>query len=121
MATAWCCPMPNRTLLWIGAGIGLVLVVSAVLAARKAAATVGNAANAINPLNPENIFYGGVNAAGAAITGDSDFSLGGQIAEWFSPAVAAANASLSTSPAAAPAPLDLPYNGIDTEDADLGY
>ena len=38
-----------------------------------AAATVGNA---INPVNPDNIFAGGVNAVGGALSGSSDWSLG---------------------------------------------
>jgi hypothetical protein len=34
------------------------------------------AAQAVNPVNPDNIFYGGVNSVGAAVTGDEGFSLG---------------------------------------------
>ena len=41
-----------------------------------AAATVGNA---INPVNPDNIFAGGVNAVGGALSGSSDWSLGSWI------------------------------------------
>jgi hypothetical protein len=46
---------------------------------------LGAAAQAVNPLNQDNVFHVGVNAAGAAVTGDRDFSLGSRIWEWWNP------------------------------------
>lgn len=37
------------------------------------------AADAVNPVNPENIFYRGVNAVGAALTGAPGWNLGGAL------------------------------------------
>lgn len=48
--------------------------------AGDAAAAVGNA---INPTNPENVFHSGVNATGAAISGDKDWTLGGWVYDLF--------------------------------------
>lgn len=41
------------------------------------------AATAINPLNQDNVFATAVNQAGAQVTGDKHFSLGGAMWEWW--------------------------------------
>lgn len=62
---------------------------------RKALSAAASAAvDAVNPASSNNIVNRGVSAVGAAFTGDGDWSLGGQLAEWFSPEVAAANESM---------------------------
>lgn len=71
----------NRTLIYIGVGVGLVAAVAIVIGAVKGKKIVGEVANAVNPFNDENIFYEGANAAGAAITGEKEFSLGAWIWE----------------------------------------
>lgn len=65
-------------------------------AAGQAARTVGDA---VNPASSGNVVNRAVSAVGATVTGDADWSLGGQLAEWFSPSVRAANESLRTPPA----------------------
>lgn len=65
-------------------------------AAGQAARTVGNA---VNPASDQNLAHRAVSAVGAAVTGDDSWSLGGQLAEWFSPSVRAANESMRTPPA----------------------
>lgn len=55
---------------------------------------VAAAGDAVNPASQTNIVNRGLSAAGAAVTGDDSWSLGGQLAEWFSPSVAAANEAL---------------------------
>lgn len=66
--------------------------------AASASAAVRSVADAVNPASSSNIVNRGVSAAGAAVTGDASWSLGGQLAEWFSPTVRAANASLRPDP-----------------------
>ena len=56
--------------------IGAVLLVG-LYVAHKASAAAQAAANAVNPLNHDNIFAGAVNGAGAAVSGDPNWSLGG--------------------------------------------
>jgi hypothetical protein len=51
---------------------------------------------AVNPADDRNLANRAVSAAGAAVTGNDSWSLGGQLAEWFDPATRAANASLRT-------------------------
>lgn len=46
-------------------------------AANAVGDAVGRAGQAINPLNRDNVFYSGVNSAGAAVTGDENWNLGG--------------------------------------------
>ena len=53
--------------------------------------TAAKAADAVNPASQSNLVNRSVSAAGAALTGQADWSLGGQLAEWFSPSVRAAN------------------------------
>ena len=71
------------------AGVALAGFIAwrAVKAARQVASAAsqaaGEAAQAVNPLNPENVFYGGANAAGAAASGDPDWTLGGWLYEIF--------------------------------------
>lgn len=81
-------------IVWRLSNAGPQLVASAGAAARSVV-------NAVNPASSSNVVYRGVSAAGAAVTGDSSWTLGGQLAEWFSPSVAAANASLRPDPLAA--------------------
>lgn len=63
---------------------GLVAAAAAYVLYRKASSvgdslveSAQDAAWAVTPWNPDNIFYGGVNTAGAAVTGNKDFTLGG--------------------------------------------
>lgn len=56
-----------------------VAVVALYLIKRQAAETVADVGQAVNPVNPGNVFYGGVNAVGEALTGDESFSLGSWI------------------------------------------
>ncbi len=60
----------------IGAGAAVVVIGALYLLARKAGAAVVAVGQAVNPVSDKNIAYQGVNAAGAAVTGDSEFSLG---------------------------------------------
>lgn len=80
--------LDQRTALMLAAGAGLAYLL--ILSARAAKSTAQSAVqyageslsslgNAINPVNQDNIFYGGVNAVGGKLTGDSDFTLGGWI------------------------------------------
>ncbi len=50
---------------------------------RKASSAVvdgaGQALQAVNPFNDQNVFYSAVNAAGASVSGDQNFNLGGFI------------------------------------------
>lgn len=50
---------------------------------KDAAAAVGAA---VNPLSDQNLAYRGVNAVGASVSGDNNFSLGGWIYDWVHPA-----------------------------------
>jgi hypothetical protein len=74
--------MPNKNLILIGAGVGLVLVVGAVWAARRVLPAVGAA---VNPLNRENIFNQGAGGVVSVLTGREE-TLGGWLAELFDPA-----------------------------------
>jgi hypothetical protein len=69
-------------------------------AAGAGVAVAGEAARsvvaAVNPADDRNLANRAVSAAGAAITGDESWSLGGQLAEWFDPATRAVNESLRT-------------------------
>ena len=62
--------------------------------AAAAGAAAGAVADAVNPASPTNLVNRAVSAAGEAATGQEGWSLGGQLAEWFSPSVRAANDSL---------------------------
>ncbi len=50
---------------------------AAAVLARKAQAAASEALEAIAPTNPDNVFYGGVNALGRALSGDPAWTLGG--------------------------------------------
>jgi len=65
--------------------------------ATAAAAAVQTAVASINPADERNLVNRGVSAAGAAVTGDQHWTLGGQLAEWLSPSVRAANEMLRPS------------------------
>jgi hypothetical protein len=84
--------MPNKTLFLIGAGVGLVLILGAAWAARRALP-------ALNPLNPENIVNQGVTGLVTELAGRPE-TLGGWLAELFDPATRAANEMLRTPPIA---------------------
>lgn len=77
-----------------GMAVGAVVLVY-VLRRLPDAGAVARAAERVNPASPNNFVYSGVSWAGQAVTGDEGWSLGGQLAEWFSPSVRAANASLN--------------------------
>ncbi|PHR87952.1 MAG: hypothetical protein COA78_36775 [Blastopirellula sp.] len=65
------------------AGAAAVVVVGVALigyyAQRKAAKVLPDIAQAINPVNDNNVFASGVNAVGAKISGNGNWSLGGAI------------------------------------------
>lgn len=65
--------MPNDWRAYVA--IGAVAVVLVWLAKKQ----IGAVANAVNPLNDNNVFAAAGNDLGAALTGDSNFSLG----KWF--------------------------------------
>ena len=62
----------------VGVG-GFMLYRKARAVGSAAVDTAKEAAWAVTPWNNDNVIYGGVNSAGAAITGDNNFSLGGWI------------------------------------------
>jgi len=95
--------MPDKTLLIVGAGVGLVLVVGAVWAARYALPALGQA---VNPLNQENIFNQGATGVVTVLTGREE-TLGGWLAELFDPATRELARVLGAPPATtAKNPLD---------------
>jgi hypothetical protein len=71
--------LDNRTKIMIGAGAVLALALVGYIASRRISAAIP--ANAFNPLSADNFAYQGVNAIGAAVTGDKDWSLGVAIFE----------------------------------------
>jgi len=89
--------MPSKTLFLIGAGVGLVLILAAAWAARRALPV-------LNPLNPENIVNRGVTGIVTELTGRPE-TLGCWLAEIFDPATRRANEMLRTPPILA-APQD---------------
>lgn len=50
---------------------------AAAVLARKASEAASSALEAVSPTNPDNVFYGGVNALGRALSGDPAWTLGG--------------------------------------------
>lgn len=66
-----------------------------------AARTAGKVLEAVNPANPNNIAAAAVNGLVQTVTGEKDVTLGGKLAEWFNPAVRAADRAI----AAAVAPI----------------
>ena len=62
---------------------------------------VGNVGAAVNPLNPDNVFAGAVNKVGAAVSGNSGFSLG----SWIYDLVHPTSTATSSTPAQ-PIPMD---------------
>jgi hypothetical protein len=60
------------------AGLG-VLAIVLYKAVPKLADAAAGAANAVNPLNHDNVFAGGVNNVGAAVSGDPGWTLGGWV------------------------------------------
>ena len=67
----------NRLALFAVGAVGAFLLLKVYEVVKAGATnTASSVLDAINPLNQENIFYSGVNAVGANITGNKDFSLG---------------------------------------------
>lgn len=62
----------------------------------KQAAT--DAVQLVNPADSGNVVNRGVSAVGAAVSGDSTWSLGGWLAELFDPGTKAANAMINSPP-----------------------
>lgn len=62
--------------------IGAAAIAAAVIyqLVKRGAAAVGSA---VNPTNPDNVAAAGVNAVGAALSGDESFNLGGAIYDLF--------------------------------------
>jgi hypothetical protein len=58
---------------------GAVLLAAAWYAKKQISAAADVVLPAINPLDPHNLAYSGVNAIGASLTGDENFTLGGSI------------------------------------------
>jgi hypothetical protein len=56
--------------------IGVVGAIAVYFAQKKAGEAIAEVGNAINPVNQDNIFYSGVNAVGAKVTGKENFNLG---------------------------------------------
>lgn len=63
-------------------------------AVQAVATTAGDLVHAVNPVNPDNVFAGGVNAAGRAATGDPYWTLGG----WFYDATHSDAGAVATTP-----------------------
>lgn len=60
--------------------VGLVVLGGfAYLGAKKTRETAGEVGEAINPLNNDNVFASGVDAVGARLSGEANWSLGGWI------------------------------------------
>jgi hypothetical protein len=61
-------------------GVGAVAIIALYyLGKREVTAAVGTVADAINPVNDNNIFSSGVDAVGAKLSGDENWTLGGWI------------------------------------------
>jgi len=90
----------NERMVIFGVGAGLVLVIAAAWAAKRAgAAAVNFAGTTLNPASPENFVYGGVNGVGAAVSGNASWSLGTWLAELTRPGMMAAErAALGQTP-----------------------
>jgi hypothetical protein len=86
--------MPNKYLLLIGAGVGLVLVVGAVWGIKRALPAVGQA---VNPLNAENVFNQAATGVVSQFAGRPE-TLGGWLAELFDPSTRAVAQMLGTAP-----------------------
>lgn len=85
----------NKNLFLIGAGVGLVLVLGAALAARY---VLPAAARAVNPLNRENIFNQAAGGVVSNLTGREE-TLGGWLAELLDPSTRAVARMLGAPPA----------------------
>lgn len=62
---------------------------------KSIASGVKSVVNAVNPVSDTNLAYKGASKVTSVLTGSND-SLGGTLAEWFSPSVRAANAMLNS-------------------------
>lgn len=82
------------------AGLAVVGVLGYVLWTRRGAIAEGAkaAAAVVNPADSRNVVNRAVTAAGTAATGNESWTLGGQLAELFSPAVRRANDSVRALP-----------------------
>lgn len=115
-------PLNDSKALVILAGLGVAVYLGWKLykAAPSVAAAAASVGNAINPASDTNIVNRGVSAAGSAITGDSSWSLGGAIYEWFNKDPnAQANAALAASNAASDSQVAWAYP-VTLNDNSLG-
>lgn len=68
--------------LWVGLGVGAVVLVGAVLAGRKVAEAVQAAAPKLTPASPENVIYRDIiGGTGRALSQDENWTLGGWFAD----------------------------------------
>lgn len=74
--------MKDETILILAGGAVLVLWYTGYKAKQTAASAAKTVGAAINPVSHDNIFNRGVNAVGAAISGDEHWTLGTQIYKW---------------------------------------
>lgn len=69
-------------MIWLGLGVGAVLVVGAVFAGRKVAATVEAAVPKLTPASPENLVYKDIiGGTGRVLSQDENWTLGGWVAD----------------------------------------
>lgn len=73
----------------VGVGLGLVVVVAALVVGRRTLQAVQENAYLVNPIDDRNLAYSGVNAIGESVTGDKDFSLGVWLWEKLNPGAVA--------------------------------
>lgn len=99
--------MTNERALLIGGALGVVAL--AVLS--KLPRLSADALNALSPFNRDNVFYSGVNNAGAALTSDPYFNLGSDVLfPLFNPGARAAEREALS---ASMAPVIAPASAID--------
>lgn len=70
--------------IFYGLAAGLVVAV-AIYVSKRAGAVASAALAGINPVSDKNIFYRGTNAVGGVLAGQSDFTLGGALYDYFNP------------------------------------
>lgn len=82
------------------AGVAGVAALAWTLYAKRGAiaGAAGAAVQAVNPADAQNLVNRAVTAAGAGLSGDASWTLGGWLADRFSPSVAAANTMLQSPP-----------------------
>jgi hypothetical protein len=82
---------PKHVVMGVAAGAAVLAVI---YAKNKLPGVARDAVNAVSPFNPNNIFYGGVNNAGASLTGDPSWNLGARLWEMFNPDQVAAERAM---------------------------